>query len=372
MQKILVLLAVLFVFSSSYALTAPSDLTFSNVLPGGFSEKILEVNSSTPTQINLAMAGPVADWLSVSPPQGYADSDYPFKIKVTVMPSADALPGTYTAYIVADQPNDNGATTYIGPAMTTKILIEITQKQIIQAQVNNIEVFEQDGKIVGLAEVENTGNLNITPKLSLELQDAQLSADANNIEILPSKSADIKAEISNTQGLTQNVCSVIASVYVGNELIRQESIPVSLGKSSEGKLQSLQVSSLEVGKPAIITAVFENTGSNDVLAQLKADVNTNGESEDVESETIVVTAGQTANLTTYFTTSAPGTYIISGYVVFDKSATTEQQITAEAQAAVPLSLGIIPLLLFAGVAVVLYCYTKRFKAKMRFSPKRRK
>jgi hypothetical protein len=263
-------------------------------------------------------------------------------------------------------------TSYVGPAQTTKVLIEITQKQIIQAQVNSIEVFEQDGKIVGLADVENTGNVNITPKLSIELQDAQLSADISNVEILPGRSAEIKTEIGNTQELTQNICNVKASIYVGDDLLRQESIPVSLGKSSDGKLQGFYVSNLEASKPAIITAVFENTGSNDVLAQLKADVKTNGESESVESEKIVVTAGQTANLTTYFTTAASGTYTISGYVVFDKSATTEQQITADAQTAVPLALGIIPLLLFAGVAVVLYCYTKRFKAKKRFSPKRRK
>ncbi len=371
MQKILVLLAALFVFSSSYALAVPQELHFTDVLPGGFSEKILEVNSQTPTSVNLAMAGPVADWLFVSPPQGYADSDYPLQIKVTVIPPADTLPGTYTAYIVTDQPSDNGVTGYLGPAQTTKVLIEITQKQIIQAQVNNIEVFEQDGKIVGLADVENTGNVNITPDFVLELQNMQ-SKVVDSATIMPGRSADIKAEIGDIQELTENVYNVIASVYVGASLVRQESIPVSLGKSSDGKLQNLYVSSLEVGKPAIITAVFENTGSNDVLAQLKADVKNDLQTEQVESDKVIVAAGQTANLTTYFTTAASGAYTVSGYVVFDKSATTEQQITAEAQEAVPLALGIIPLLLFAGVAVVLYFYAKRVTAKKGFSPKRRK
>ncbi len=371
MQKILVLLAVLFVFSSSYALTVSSELRFTDVLPGGFSEKILEVNSATPTSVNLAMAGASASWLTASSLQGYATPDYPFKVKLAVRPPADTLPGTYVAYIVADQPNDNGVTGYIGPAQTTKVLIEITQTQIIQAQVNNIEVFEQDGKIVGLADVENTGNLNITPRLSLEVQDMQLSTDVANVEILPGRTATIETRLP-ASSLSSNVYTVKASVYLGNDLLRQESIPVSLGKSSDGKLQDLQVSSLEVGKPAIITAVFENTGINDVLAQLKADVKNDLQTEQAESEKVIVASGQTANLTTYFTTSASGAYTISGYVVFDKSATTEQQITAEAQAAVPLALGIVPLLLFAGVAVVLYFYISKFKARKRFSPKRRK
>ena len=371
MQKILLVPLFLMLFSCCYALSVPSELVFSNVLPGGFSEKILEVNSATPTSVNLAMAGPVASWLTASPLQGYSTSDYPFKVKVAVMPPADALPGTYTAYIVTDQPNDNGVTGYIGPAQATKVLIEITQTQIIQAQVNSIEVFEQDNKIVGLANVENTGNLNVTPRLSLELQDAQLSANTNNVEILPGRTATIETKLP-ADSLSSNVYTVKASVYLGNELLRQESIPVSLGKSSEGKLQNLQVSALEVGKPAIITAVFENTGSNDVLAQLKASVKNDLQTEQVESDKVIVASGQTANLTTYFTTSASGTYTIDGYVVFDKSATTEKTITVEAQAAVPLSLGIIPLLLFAGVAIVLYFYISKFKARKRFSPRRRK
>jgi hypothetical protein len=188
---------------------------------------------------------------------------------------------------------------------------------------------------------------------------------------LPGRTATIETKLP-ADSLSSNVYTVKASVYLGNELLRQESIPVSLGKSSDGKLQNLQVSALEVGKPAIITAVFENTGSNDVLAQLKADVICEGESENAESEKIAVAQGQTINLTTYFTPVNSGTYAITGYVVFDKSATTEKTITVEAQQAVPLALGIVPLLLFAGVAIVLYFYISKFKARKRFSPKRRK
>ncbi len=363
MQKYWALLALLFIFGSSYALTAPVDLRFENVLPGGFSEITLPITSNESTAIILSTAGPAAKWIVVSPSQGYANANFPLKARVMVKPPAEALPGTYIAYVITDQPNSDSATGYIGPAQTTKVLIEVTQKQIIQAQVNSIEVFEQDGKIVGLADVENTGNLNITPKLSLELQDAQLSADTTDVEILPSRTATIETKLP-ANSLSSNVYTVKASVYVGNELLRQESIPVSLGKSSDGKLQNLQISSLEVGKPAIITAVFENTGANAVLAQLKANVKNDLQTEQVESDKVIVASGQTANLTTYFTTSASGNYEIRGYVIFDKSATAEQQINVEAQKAVPLSLSAISLLLFAVIGLVLFFVAKRPKRKL--------
>ena len=371
MQKILLFPLFFLLFSSCYALTAPQELYFYDVLAGGFSEQTLEISSAEATSVTITIAGPEASWLSISPTQGIASPGFPLKLKITAQPPADALPGIYVAYAIVDVPSKDGITTYTGPAHTTKIFVEVTQKEIIQAQVKNIEVFTQGSKIVGLAGIENTGNVNINPSLVLEIQDEKLNSSKDSEEILPSRAAGIKTELDASQ-LAKNVYYVKSSVYLQNMLLRQDTIPVSLGKPSEVQLQSLQVSKLEAGKPAQVTALFENTGADAVLAKFQASIRHNNEVEQIESEKIVVQGNQIANLTAYFTPRDSGAYTISGYVVFGDSATREQQLNVEVQAAVPLSLSFVALLIFGVIGVLILFFAKRQKNKKVFSTNRRK
>jgi hypothetical protein len=362
MQKYWALLALLLVFGSSYALAAPAELRFNNVLPGGFSEITLPITSNESTAVMLSTAGPAAKWVTVSPSQGYANANFPLKASVTVKPPAEALPGTYIAYVITDQPNSDSATSYIAFAYTTKIFIKITTTQLSQAQVKSLDILRQENRILGLADVENTGNVNITPSFALGISGQNLAA-SSSATILPGRSATIRAEI-DTSTLAGNVYPVGAAVYVQDKLLSQNSVSVSFENFPVGKLLNASLSEFVVGKPAQITALFENTGTSAVSAQLRSDINHNNETESAKGENIVVQPGQIANLTDYFFTRESGTYNISNYVVFGSSATNEVLINAEAQEAVPLSLSAMSLLLFAVVALVLFLFAKRPKRKL--------
>ena len=374
MQKYWALLALLFVFGSSYALTAPMELRFNNVLPGGFSEITLPITSNDSTVVILSTAGPAATWIVVSPSQGYANANFPLKARVMVKPPAEALPGTYIAYVITDQPSSDSVTAYIGPAYTTKIFIKITTTQISQAQVKSMEVLRQEDHILGLADVENTGNVNITPSFTLGISGRNLAA-SSSANILPGRSATMRVEI-DTSILAGNVYPVDAAVYLQDKLLSQNSVSVSFENFPIGKLLNASLSDLVVGKPAQITALFKNTGINSVTAQLRSDVEYNNETESAKGENIVVQPGQAVNLTDYFFTRESGTYNISNYAVFSNyalfgsSATNEILINAEAQQAVPLSLSVVSLLLFAVIGLVLFFFVKRPKRKL--STRRRK
>jgi len=362
MRKVLVLLCLLFLLSSAYALSAPEELRFASILPGGYAEKILEISDTETSLITASISGPVGSWLSVSPAKGYVNSGWPFKLKITVNPPTDALPGTYAAYVTLDQPSADSTTIYLGPPKSVRILVDITQTQTIQAQVKEIEIFAQENKIVGLADVENTGNTNIIPRLVLEIEGQQASEE-NSVSILPTKVETVKAEF-NATNLANNVYDVKASVYLQNELLRQDIIPVSLGKSSEGELVSLSTSPLsEIGKATQITALFKNDGENEVLAQLKVIITRSaGDIEQIESDKIIVQPHQTANLTSFFVPQESDTYAITGYVVFDSSATPEKQIALNVQSPVPLSLGFIGFLAI-GIMIALLAYAAKFKKR---------
>jgi len=362
MQKYLTLLALLFMFGSSYALTAPAELRFENVLPGGFSEITLPITSNESTAVMLSTAGPAAKWIVVSPSQGYANANFPLKARVMVKPPAEALPGTYIAYVITDQPSSDSVTAYIGPAYTTKIFIKITKTQISQAQVRSIDILRQENHILSLADVENTGNANITPSFTLGISGQNLAANSS-ANILPGRSATMRVEI-DTSTLAKDVYSVGASVYLQDDLLSQDSVSVSFENPPAGRLLNASLSELVVGKPTQITALFENTGTNAVSAQLRSDINHNNETESAKGENIVVQPGQMANLTDYFFTRESGAYNISNYAVFGSSATNEVLINAEAQEAVPLSLSLVSLLLFAVIGLVVFLFAKRPKRKL--------
>jgi hypothetical protein len=349
-------------FGSSYALTAPAELRFENVLPGGFSEITLSITSNESTAVMLSTAGPAAKWITVSPSQGYANANFPLKASVTVKPPAEALPGTYIAYVITDQPSSDSVTAYIGPAFTTKIFIKITKTQIIQAQVNDMDILRQENRILGLADVENTGNVNITPSFALGISGQNLAANSL-ANILPGRSATMRTEI-DADTLVNDVCTVGAAVYVQDKLLKQNSVSISFENPPAGRLLNASLSEFVVGKPAQIIALFENTGTSAVSAQLRFDINYNNETESAKGENIVVQPGQMANLTAYFFTRESGTYNISNYVVFGSFATNEILINAEAQEAVPLSLSLVSLLLFAVIGLVVFLFAKRPKRKL--------
>jgi hypothetical protein len=174
----------------------------------------------------------------------------------------------------------------------------------------------------------------------------------------------------DVNALTREVYPVSASVYLQDNLLNQNSVSVSFEDPPAGKLLNASLSELVVGKPAQITALFENTGTNSVSAQLRSDINYNNETESVKGEKMVVAPGHTVNLTDYFFTRESGIYNISNYAVFGNSATNEIQINAEAPVAVPLALSAVSLLMFAVVALALFFVAKRPKRKL--STRRRK
>ena len=361
------ILVLLLFLSAAEALTAEQELKFSNVLPGGFAEKTLQIQSDDlKSYVAITVAGVAEDWIEISPANGYVSKDSPLNIAVTVKPPADAKPGTYAAYIVYDEPRQDAVTSYVGSPKTTSVTIEVTETQVLQARVNNMEVFSQGGKIIATADVENTGNVIIAPRIVLEI--GGLSSQAQSGEnILPTKSSIVRTEL-DASSLANNVYTAKVSAYLQDSLLRSDTMQVSLGKSASGKLLQFSAGEAEVGKPSQIKGVFQNSGSNEVLAQLKAIVRHDSNVDYVESQKIAVKPGGQANLTSYFTPQASGKYSIEGYVVFDSTATASQAIEVSVKQPVPLSFGLLPIAAFAALAVLLFFIIRA----RRFSTRRRK
>jgi len=149
-------LILLLIFAVNIA-HAEQEIYFTNVLPGGYAEKTIELNS---TPVNITVEG--QDWVKADVQD--------LNLKIIVSPPDSSVPGNYTSsikinYYVIDKP----MTTSVQQTAKIPVFIGITTDRVEQARVAELEVMDSDEKspIRVTMSIENNGNLPIEPEIGL-------------------------------------------------------------------------------------------------------------------------------------------------------------------------------------------------------------
>ena len=153
-KKIFLVLMFLLAVNIAYSY----ELHFKDVLPGGYAEKTIEVNSSL---VNTSISGEAGAWVRV------AHQDY--KLRISVAPPYDAAKGNYTAEVkISGQLIGKPMTTAISTSYSIPVLIEITDREIEQARVLELDIkdSEEKGPLRIYFSILNEGNLPITPNVN--------------------------------------------------------------------------------------------------------------------------------------------------------------------------------------------------------------
>ncbi|MBN1762747.1 MAG: hypothetical protein JW878_06705 [Methanomicrobia archaeon] len=111
-----------------------------------------------------------------------------------------------------------------------------------------------------------------------------------------------------------------------------------------------------IGELMKVLATFKNTGAIDTKAKFSGEVYRNGKLlETIASEELAVPVTETRTLTSYYKFEEPGTYKISGYVIYEGKQTETKEVLFEVPggAATSAHIPLMPTIVGIGLVVAL-------------------
>ena len=358
MSKIQVRLAILafvlvffmFFISAAHPVSAvsigisPAELSFENVLKGGYAESAVSVSTSSETPLNFTVstAGAVKDWIEFEPSQNLTISrDGMKRVSVIVRPPADVANGIYTGSILVSTTSARSGGTGAGAGVTTgttsDVTVKITGDEIKKASVQNVEAKDtEEGYPVEISvSVLNEGNVVITPLVTVEIfskagTDVLKSVSSSETSVLPTKMSIIRLK-AGTEGLEKGEYSALVTVTMDGVTLSQNMLHFSLlEKGTLSKMGVLQKVWNEpwadIGSVVKIDAYFENQGELLVSGKFKGEVYRAGSLVEVaESEELEVPVGKTVVLSAYFRPEQPGQYVVKGAVIYGGKTTETKE-----------------------------------------------
>jgi hypothetical protein len=335
---------------------SPAELSFDNVLKGGYAESAVSVSTSSETPLNFTISaqGAVKDWIGFEPSQNLTISRNEMKrVSIIVKPPATVANGVYTGNILVSTSSARTGGTGAGVGVTTgttsDITVKITGDEIKKAAVENMEVrdTEEGYPVEFLISILNQGNVVITPLITIEISkkngtDVLRSASHGETSILPTKMGIIRVKMG-TEGLDKGEYAAKVGVFLGEEKLAESTLSFSLLErgtlSKKGVLQKIWNEPwVNAGDVVKIDAYFENQGEVLVSGKFKGEVYRAGKLvEVVESEELEAPLGKTIVLSAYFRPQFPGQYVVRGSVIYGgkTTETKESYINVGPQAGQP-------------------------------------
>ncbi len=352
---------------------APSEIHFSKVLRGGYSEVIITVTNpnEVPIDITFNPKGETKDLLSffslapsyeetpveVTLPSGEKAVAYlktltmqisttnftipansEISIRIVAKPPEDLPIGFYNGSItLRSKPQLNGTIDQFGTSIAVGVelasFLEITGEQHLDYEIKSISVndAEENYPIEFYISGKNNGNVRVSPQVKIDILDRDKTLVLKSVifdcnEVLPTTTMTDKFEISS-ENMSEGQYWVNVTIIIGGEIIKNRLLTFDIFAKGvlKNKGELIQISNkvwVNIGEIVKINALFKNTGERTTTAKFKGEVQLNGKIISVlESEELNVPVGETIILTTYFTPKEFGRYIVNGNVYYSKKIT---------------------------------------------------
>lgn len=333
----------------------PSNIEFRDVVRGGEYFRTIGIinNGQSDRVFHLTSDGPAGQWLS------FVDEDDRTTLVESVSVTAGESANVMLRLLVAtDAPNDlyqgvvrvlstpgtveegtSGAGISIGAEIA--IAISVIGEQRLNGQLTDLAVRDTE---VGLplrilATVANTGNVQLRPQLTLQLQ----KENSINQVAFPAEQVVYPGE-TRTLELEWDTTGQAIGKYVGQAYLRTGEYEIGRKQLSfeifewghfqrQGELVKLTLADAEtmVIRPndmARILADFKNTGQIDTRAKFIGQVHQGERLIDViTSEELIVPVGHTVRLESFLKLPEKGEYTLVGKVNYEGKETDEKRIT---------------------------------------------
>ena len=359
---------------------SPGKLKFENVLRGGYSEKAITLSTAADEGLSVTfkVQGEIRDWISFDTNQTFASISKasPYRLKVIARPPADARTGNYTGSIEFLGEATGGisgrAGTLVKTAVTLIVNLEVTGKEIIACRAGGFNF--RDAEIGFPLEygytIINDGNVRLSPLLEFDVYD-QLqknlvwATSVQGEEVLPTTERSFSKGISSSLPEGQywinfkiGQCNKASSLLTFS-ILEKGAI------ADNGDLMEIIANPWSYANETLqIKAKFRNSGKRSVTARFKGAIRLNERIVKlIETEDVIVAAGEASDFDIFFTPQAQGRYTITGRVVYNKKLTfekeavfnvnpTQQELKAKKFSFVPLPLLLYIIIITAIVFIV--------------------
>ena len=327
----------------------PSALKFEKVLRGGYAEQTLIImnTADAPIEIKVQKEGEVAEWLrfysrentSFNPASFIIGPRANFQLQVIVTPPLDAQVRVYDGRltVISSSPKDQPEGNVLGieTAVAASVRIELTGEQIVDYAVDGVQISDaEEGLPIMLAiSGENKGNVRIKPNIHVDILDRDKknvlrSLDLTGSEVLPTtKKIDV---LNITNDLQIGQYWAVVNVSVSGKQVYSQILTFDVFEKGSLRVKGELVRIdneiwAEIGDVVKINAIFKNTGELSVNAKFKGEVYFDGKIVGLlESEELIVPAGEEMQLPTFFTPQKDGRHAIKGAVYYSKKVTFEK------------------------------------------------
>jgi len=365
---------------------SPARIDFNGVLRGGYAERNVRISTSDPIELtgNFEVFGEIEEWLRLDPNEKTISfsSSNPYLLKVIVEPPPDAANGVYSGEIriitdaVVDPTGSVGAS--VRASVTLQIFVTVTDQQVYDCTAGGaaIKDSELDTPLIFEWLVRNNGNVRTSPKVSIDIWDREkenlyISREYTSGEVLPTTERTFTQKLSSERlGLGQ-YWAYIKIKDCDFDTITTFDILEKGAISDRGELLGVDAPPwVYVDDIVPIKAKFVSGSLRDVRAKFKGDIRLDDKIVQlIDSEETIVTPGQQADLTTFFTPKSEGKYVVNGHVMYNSKITYDKSTIINVQPkkfSMTFGNAILVIVYLIIAAAIIFLIRKIQKAKKKF------
>jgi hypothetical protein len=284
--------------------------------------------SDTPSGIGIQRSGDAAAWTTTDPPGNFTiPARGVQRVALSIAVPAGASLGNHSGQLtfVADPKEaPDGSGSSFRPAVSLQIDLTLGGEASVRLAYLDARVEDapQGQPVHAFVTVRNDGNVRSTAEaagtvLPFAADSPALSQADGSLVVVPGETAEVPVTFAAGLAAGQYRARLTAAGF-------EDTLPFKVTApgtvAPDGDLRALLAPARPVaGRPVRLDAWFENTGSPSIAsAAFHGEVRQDGELlATVDSGSLVVPAGQSVNLTAYWTPPRAGTYVVSGHVTYD-------------------------------------------------------
>lgn len=378
----LMVIMTLAISSLTYALSlglTPGDVTFNNVLAGGYAETDYSLSTDSSDNITIRMTAyddsPISSWITYEPLPDYVtiNRNKPFSGKIKVSVPSDVSTGTYSTLFkmsnVLPLPVDAGDTvSQVVIGIIQNVTIDVTNDVTTGCSVYRSSIApdaEEGSALSGVFFIENSGNTKLDGRIIYTIQETSTQKRIDSKEVpfsLLSTQIDNVYLAIDTQVLPAGQYDILISIPSCSYNSQQQLIIYKKGQIKiHGTLTNvLTPVRMSTYDPIVAKATFINDGERDVQAVFQGRILLDDEVVNTFTTAPVdVAVGSTSQLTYSYKPSEDGRYIIDGFVSYGnyqtdrKSSITTIRTLKSSNSAPPYALIVMGVIIIALLVAII-------------------
>ncbi len=367
-----------------------TNINFNNLRRNGYVSDNIKITSDSPVDLEVSyiIIGNLRDYISLSSSKSLIlNKDVPLNILIEVNPTSSIGNGIHTGSIILTFTEKNGPEISASSSETYALpySIEITDKIIKQAIVKDISIddINKNKLLVAFVTIENSGNIEINPRLLLKFTDSNNQIRSYNLqspELIKPSETKAMAFQQEVNDLVIGKYSLESLILLDSNIISDESQDFYILSENEPihKINFVKLfnnNKININHEIVINAYIKNNGP-DAYVRLKGNIYQDASLvSEFETANQLVKLSQDSIIVYKFKPTSTGLYYINAHLEYGerKSEVVESAFEAvsESQSLKEVPLSSNPLIAMMLMIVTIYTmirihhYRKKSGAKKR-------